>query len=463
MIKSLLANRFIVAWIVAVAMFMETLDITIVTVTIPTMAVSFGVSPLSLKLALTSYLLSLAVFIPISGWVADKWGTKRVFISALVVFTLGSLACALSQSLGELVAARLLQGLGGAMLLPVGRIVVLKTFAKTELVRATNHMTMPALLGPALGPLLGGLIVHYVSWRWIFIINLPMGVIGIILANRLMINYQEKTPPPLDLTGFLLLAFGLTCFSLFLEFMSFGAIGPNVSMTCFVSSLLFFMLYVLWSAKQKHPILGIDLLRIKVYAKGISGSLLSRITISSVPFLMPLLFQVSFGWPALVSGLLVAFQAIGMLTGKSLVGHSLKFFGFKNSLLINSLVMALMVISLSFIKSYTPYWVIMAQLYVFGVTVAIQYTTVNLLCYSGIAPQDISKSTSLYSIVVVYSSNLGIAIAGLGVGYFAGVSAQSQHLPALALSHTFLVMTGFVLIAEALFLTLKATDGSGVS
>jgi len=455
-------HRYLVSWIVAIAMFMETLDITIIAVAIPTMAADFNVNPLNLKLALTAYLLSLAVFIPISGWVADKWGTKRIFITAIGLFTLGSLACALSQHLMPLVMARLLQGLGGAMMLPVGRIVVLKSFPKSELIRATNNMIMPALIGPALGPLLGGAIVHFVSWRWIFIVNIPMGFVGMWLARRYMVNYCEDNVPKLDWVGFLLLGMGLVCFSLFLQSISDTAIGASLMMTFLVAACLLLTCYVLWSAKRSNPILAIKLFKIKTFAKGISGSLLSRMTISAMPFLLPLLFQIGFGWSPLVSGLLVAPQALGMITGKSLVGYSLRHLGFKNSLIINSFIMALFVISFSFIQPNTPYWLIAAQVYLFGVTVSTQFTGVNLLCYSELPKSDISQATSFNSTVQQYSGSLSIAVASIFVSYFAGTSLQTNKLPAMSLSHTFLVMVGFLFIAELLFFTLKKTDGQGI-
>ena len=234
-------------------------------------------------------------------------------------------------------------------------------------------------------------------------------------------------------------------------------------MSFLVISVLLFVIYGLWSSKQENPVLGLHLLKIKSYAKGLIGSLLSRVTISCVPFLLPLLFQVGFGWSPLISGILVSVQALGMIGGKFIVSHSLNKFGFKNSLIINSLVITLIVISFSFISYQTSYLMIVCQILIFGASASIQFTTVNLLCYSGVSQKDTSKSASLYSIIIQYSGNIGISVTAISVAYFAGASAQSMHLPVLALSHSFLVMSVFIFLADMLFLSLKASDGAGIS
>lgn len=459
---SIFTSRFIVPWVVAIAMLMETIDMTILSTAIPVMAQSFQISPLSLKLALTAYLISLAVFIPISGWMADKWGAARVFISALGVFTLGSLACALSQDLTALVIARFVQGIGGAMMMPVGRIVVLKTFDKSELIRATNNMIMPGLIGPALGPLLGGLIVHHLSWRWIFIVNIPIGIIGIFLAKRFMINYREENHYALDWVGFLLLGFGLISFSMLLELLANGVTAIVQIMIAAIISTILLVGYALWSKQVTHPILALYLFNIRTFAKGISGSLLSRITISAMPFLMPLLFQIGFGWSPVVSGALVSTQAIGSMLGKGMVKMLIRHLGFKRMLIVNSLIMAVMVGFFYWTTAETSKWLIAIALTLFGAAMAIQYSGVNLLCYADMPKADISKATSLNSMVQQYSGSIAIAFSAIVITIFAGGALQAQHLSSDMLTKACLAMTLFVILAVGIFVTLSDKDGSGI-
>src|SRR5436305_733753 len=293
------SRPILVPLIVACAMFMQNLDSTVIATALPTIAQSLGESPLRLNVAITCYLLSLAVFIPISGWTADRFGARGVFTGAIIVFTLGSIACGFAQSLGMLVLARIVQGMGGAMMVPVGRLVLLRTVPKSELVRAMSYVSVPALIGPVIGPPLGGFIVTYASWHWIFFINIPIGMIGVLLVNLFVENMRESTRRPFDLPGFVLTAIGLASLAFGFETIGRGALPMIANIGLLAGGALCLVLYVRHARRVDHPIIDLALMRIPTYALATTGGFLFRMGLGALPFLMPLMLLVGVGLDAL--------------------------------------------------------------------------------------------------------------------------------------------------------------------
>jgi EmrB/QacA subfamily drug resistance transporter len=352
--------------IVACALFMENLDSTALSTALPAIAASLGESPLTLSLAITSYLFSLAAFIPISGWVADRFGARRVFRLAIAVFVLGSILCGLSTSIWHLVLARTLQGMGGAMMVPVGRLVLLRSVAKSDLVRAMAWLTMPALLGPMLGPPLGGFLTTYLSWHWIFWINVPIGVLGIVLVSLFIPNVREERPPRLDLLGFSLSAVGLLGLVFGFETIGRDLVPWSTALLLLAVGAVGIALYVLHAARTPHPVIDLALLGIPTFRASILGGSLFRIGIGAMPFLLPLMLQAGFGLSAFRSGLLTFAAAAGAMAMKLTAVPILKQFGFKRVLIASALIGAAFIAANGLFEPSTPHLLILAVLLVGG-------------------------------------------------------------------------------------------------
>jgi EmrB/QacA subfamily drug resistance transporter len=345
--------------IVACALFMENLDSTAIATALPTIAAAFGESPVRLSLAITAYLFALAVFIPVSGWIADRFGARRVFRAAILVFVLGSVLCGFAGSVLELVLARILQGMGGAMMVPVGRLVLLRSTPKQDLVRAMAWLTVPALIGPVLGPPLGGFITTYVSWHWIFWINVPIGALGIVLATRFIPDLREERPPPLDLTGFLLSALGLIGLVAAFETAGRDLVPTGVTLLLLASGSAGVGLY-LWHARRvRYPLLDLALLRVPTFRAAVVGGFLFRIGIGALPFLLPLMLQEAFGLNPFDSGLLTFAAAAGAMAMKATAQPILRLFGFKRVLIVNALIGACFLAMNGLFEPSTPHLVIL--------------------------------------------------------------------------------------------------------
>jgi EmrB/QacA subfamily drug resistance transporter len=405
--------NIVVPLIVACALFMENLDSTIIATALPVIAKSLHEDPVRLNLAITSYLLSLAVFIPLSGWVADRYGARQVFRAAIAVFTLGSVCCGLADSLTGLIAARILQGLGGAMMVPVGRLVLLRTVPKAELVTAMSFLTMPALLGPVAGPPLGGLIVTYASWPWIFFVNVPIGVLGIVLATRFIADVKEPNAGPLDFSGFLLSGAGLAGLVYGFEMVGRGAVGPEIVTALLLGGATFMTLYGFHARRTAHPIIDLALFRIPTFAIAILGGSLFRIGIGAIPFLLPLMFQIGFGLSPLTSGLLTFASAAGALTMKAAAGPIIRAVGFRRILVANAVVGGLFLVGYGLFDPATPHALIFAALLGGGFFRSLQFTSVNTLAYADVPVPLMSRATSLASMAQQLSLGIGVGTGAL--------------------------------------------------
>jgi EmrB/QacA subfamily drug resistance transporter len=402
----------LVPLVVACALFMETLDSTVITTALPAIADSFGTSAAHLSLAVTAYMLSIAVFIPISGWVADRYGARTIFRLAIVVFTLGSVFCGFSNGAVELVAARILQGLGGAMMVPVGRLVLLRSVAKADLVQAMAYVTIPGVIGPVIGPPLGGLITTYLSWRWIFFLNVPIGILGIVLVSLAIKNYRESVTPPLDWGGFFLTGIAVTCLIYALDQIARGVTG--VALWSFVAvGLAVGTLSVLHSRFHAHPLIDLTLLRVPTFSIQIVGGSVFRIASGAVPFLLPLLLQVGFGMTAFVSGLMTFAAGAGSFAMKVSARPFLRWFGFRRVLIGNGIISALSILACWFFTPSTPVAVIFAVLLVGGFFRSLQFTAFNTIAYADIPASRISAATSFASMAQSLANGTGVAVGAV--------------------------------------------------
>jgi EmrB/QacA subfamily drug resistance transporter len=404
----------IVPLVVATALFMENTDNTILATALPTIARDLGLDPISLKLAVTSYLVSLAVFIPVSGWVADRVGACTTFRLALTVFMAASIGCAYSSSLGEFVFWRAVQGIGGAMMVPVGRMVVIRAVPKGELVAALAFIAMPALIGPMLGPPLGGLIVTYTDWRWIFFVNIPIGILGIILATLFIPEIKEETPP-LDWVGFLLAASGLGGLILGTAMLGRRIAPPEVAVGCVVGGAVALGLYARHALRVTRPLLDLRLLRLRTFEIGIAGGLFFRFGVGASAFLLPLMLQLAFGLDALQSGMLTFAGALGAFAVKPLARGILHRFGFRRLLIVNGVLASLVLLASALFTPATPHLVILGVLLCGGFLRSLQFTSLSAITYAEIEPRQVGSATSMASVAQQVSVSFGVAVGAMVV------------------------------------------------
>lgn len=406
-----MSRVFLIPLIVACALFMENMDSTIITTSLPVIAQELHQNPLALNLALTSYLVSLAVFIPISGWVADRYGSRSVFAAAIVVFVAGSLLCAASSGLAAFVAARFLQGIGGAMMVPVGRLVLLRTVPKSDLIAALNYLTIPALLGPVMGPPLGGFITLNFSWRWVFLINLPIGMIGFLLVLRYIPNIRETEIHSLDLRGFLLSGIGLSVLVLGLSMLGRHLVAGEIPAACIIAGVLALGAYAWHARRTEHPLINLNLLKLATFNTGVVGGGLFRIGVGATPFLLPLMLQLGFGLNPFQSGLLTCASAMGAMFMKTLTVRILKRYGFRTVLTANAVLASCATAGYGLFDATTPHVAIIAVLLFSGCLRSLQFTGLNAITFADVSRQTMSQATSLSSMAQRLCQSLGVVIA----------------------------------------------------
>lgn len=448
--------------IIGSALFMQTLDATVISNALPTMARSLHQDPIVLNLAITAYLLAAAVFLPISGWMADRFGAKTVFRLAIVGFAVSSLGCGCAQTLWQLIAARMLQGVAGAMMTPVGRLVLLRSVPKSELVRAMSYLTMPALLGPVLGPPIGGFIVTFLSWRWIFFINLPMGLLGLVLTSRYMPNLREAGAARLDVKGFLLTGFGLAGLVY-----GFDNLGRSVLPAWAVAAMLIggaacIGLYTLHFRKAANPILDLRLLGIQTFRAATIGGLFARLAIGASPFLLALLLQLGFGLSAFQAGLLTFSGAAGALLMKTTASPIIQRFGFKRILVVNAAITAAILASYALFRPTTPHWFIIGTLLIGGFFRSLQFTSLNALAYADVPASSMSRASSFASVFQQLAQSLGVGAAAMILHYTLG-ARHGMSLTAADITPAFAIVAALSLASLLFFVRLPQEAGAEVS
>lgn len=448
--------------VVASALFMESLVSTVIATSLAAMAADLKVDPVTLKLAFTAYFVALAIFIPISGWCADRIGAKTVFRWAIVVFTLSSVACALAWDLTSLVAGRFLQGVGGAMMLPVGRLILLRVVPKNELVTAMAWLSIPALFAPIMGPPVGGFITTYYHWRGIFWLNVPVGIAGFVLATLVVPQVRADNVWPLDVKGFLLTSFGLSLsiFGFTLAGSSVGDTALALPMMAVGAGLLF--LYVRHARRVEHPIIELRLLNIPTFRIAMVAGLLFRLSVGAIPFLLPLMLQVGFGLNAFQSGSLTFTAAIGAMTMKLAAAPILRRFGFRNVLCVNAVISSVLLAASALFTAQTPALVIMVVLLIGGFFRSLQFTSLNALGYADVQSDELSRATSFVAVVQQLSLSAGVAIAALVLDGLRNAAGRAE-LIASDFSVAFMVIGVIAVLSTAMFFLLEADAGAEVS
>ena len=451
-------------WVVAVALFMEQLDTTIVNTAVPAMARSLQVTPLSLKAVVTSYILSLAVCIPVSGWMADRYGTRRVFSIAVGIFTFASILCGLAQNVPMLVAGRILQGIGAAMMMPVGRLAIVRTFPKAELLRAMNFVIIPALIGPLLGPTVGGLIVHWLSWRYIFFVNVPAGLLALWLAHRYMPDYRGDAARPLDVVGLVLFGGGAALLSWLLEIFGEHELDVGSAALLLLLSLSLFAAYFLHARAMPHPLLRLALFRVRTFRVSVMGGFVTRLGVGGMPFLLPLLYQLGLGMPAWQAGLLMMPAAAAAMFMKVISARVLARFGYRRILIVNTVMIGVVMSLFSLVGPATPIGLIVMLSLSMGFFNSLQYTSMNSMAFADIDAPDSSMASTISSSMQQMSMSFGLACGSLIAAWYLGDLPQTDRAAlTTALHYAFLTLGGFTALSSLSFWSLRPGDGESVS
>jgi EmrB/QacA subfamily drug resistance transporter len=448
----------VIPLIVATALFMENMDSTVIATSLPAIAADIGTSPLTLKLAITSYLLSLAVFIPASGWTADRFGARMVFALAVAVFMVGSIGCALSHSVTNFVFARILQGMGGAMMTPVGRLVLLRTVDKSALVSAMAWVTVPALVGPVLGPPLGGFITTYFSWHWIFLINIPIGLLGIFMAMKFIDPIKSVDPERFDLYGLLLAGIGLAGIAFGLSVAGLNLLPWSVVAALVGVGAISMTLYVIHARKTGSPVLDFSLLRLPTMRAAIIGGFMFRLGIGALPFLLPLLMQVGFGLSPFQSGLVTFASAVGAMGMKTLASRIIRTFGFRNMMTANAVISAIFLGACALFTVSTPLTLIFIILVVGGFFRSLEFTAINTVAYAEVEPGQMSRATTLVSVNQQLAVSAGVAVGAATVETTLWLHHQTE-LSAGVFAPAFLVVS--LISAASCYFFWQMPDDAG--
>jgi EmrB/QacA subfamily drug resistance transporter len=444
--------------IVATALFMENMDSTVIATSLPAIAADIGTSPLTLKLAITSYLLSLAVFIPASGWTADRFGARMVFSIAIAVFMVGSIGCALSSSVTDFVIARIVQGIGGAMMTPVGRLVLLRSIDKSALVNAMAWVTVPALIGPVIGPPLGGFITTFFSWHWIFLINIPIGLLGIFMAMRYIDPIRSEDPERFDLYGLVLSGVGLAGIAFGLSVAGLNLLPWTIVAALIGIGAVSMTLYVIHARKTTSPALDFGLLRLPTMRASIIGGFMFRLGIGALPFLLPLQMQVGFGLSPFQSGMVTFGSAVGAMGMKTLAARIIRTFGFRNMMTVNAVASSVFLAACALFTITTPLLLILIILIVGGFFRSLQFTSINTVAYAEVEPAQMSRATTLVSV----NQQLAVS-AGVAVGAFSVETTMAlRHIPELTatvFAPAFLVVS--VISAASCYFFWQMPDDAG--
>ncbi len=453
------AFRVAIPLVVGCAFFMEGLDSTMIAVSLPSMAETLGSTALRLNLVITTYLLSLAVFIPVSGWIADQFGTRRVFCAAVLIFATGSALCGLATSVPMLLAMRVVQGFGGAMMTPVGRLILLRSFPRAGLVSAMNWMTIPAMIGPTVGPIVGGLLTHYASWRWIFFLNIPIGVLGGSLALWLFEDYRAPAPTRFDITGFLLVGLGLGLLEFAIENLGRPIIAPWAGYACFGIAAAVFWLYSRHARVTHSPVLDLNLFKIKTFRIGSVIGGLCRMGLDATPVLLPLLFQIGFGMSPVQSGFLSFSSTLGAMAVRTFSRTILRVAGFRLTLILGAILSAATTAGFALLTADTPTAIIVGAVLVSGCIRSIQYLALNTISFAEVPAPLLSRSTSVSGVAQQLCRGFGVAIGAALLAIVAG-----NHSVTVADFRIVFPLVGLIPLVSVIgFLRLNESDGAEVS
>ncbi|NTZ38705.1 DHA2 family efflux MFS transporter permease subunit [Enterobacter sp. JMULE2] len=442
-------------WIAAMAFFMQALDATILNTALPAIAQSLNRSPLAMQSAIISYTLTVAMLIPVSGWLADRFGTRKIFMLAVTLFTLGSLACALSTSLTELVIFRVLQGIGGAMMMPVARLALLRAYPRSELLPVLNFVTMPGLVGPILGPVLGGVFVTWASWHWIFLINIPIGVAGLFYARKYMPDFTTPRRS-FDMGGFFLFGLSLVLFSSGMELFGEKIVATWMALSVILGGILLFLLYIRHARRHPAPLISLGLFNTRTFSVGIAGNIASRLGTGCVPFLMPLMLQVGFGYPALIAGCMMAPTAMGSILAKSTVTQVLRWFGYRKTLVGVTVFIGLMIAQFSLQSAALPVWMLILPLFVLGMAMSTQFTSMNTITLADLTDENASSGNSVLAVTQQLSISLGVAVSAAVLRFYEGFDSANT---VEQFHYTFITMGALTVVSALVFMLLKPKDG----
>ncbi len=452
--------RALIPLVVAFGFLMEQLDSTIIVTAIPDIATSLHTTPVRLNLAITGYVLSLAVFIPISGWIADRFGMRRVICAAFAIFTISSAVCGLSDSLTTLVCTRIVQGIGGAMMTPVGRLILLRAFPREQMVRAMTFVSVPALMGPTLGPLLGGVITTYASWRWIFYVNIPFGVLAIALSWMVVSDERSATPARFDFAGFVVVGVALALLQLVIETFGRGEIGRGMEGVMVAAGVALLWLFARTARRRSNPVLDLSLFKLRTFRVGSLAGGLARMGINAPTFLLPLLLQVGFGFNPVASGTLTFAVSAGAIAIRTVSVRLLRRLGFRSLLIVNSVASSAMIGGFDLLHADTARWLLLTYILLFGVVRAIQFNAMQTLSFSDMPPTRLSQGTSLGGVVQQLSMGLGVSFSATLLSLAAGPG----HSPSIGDFHLAFAVTALLPLASLPgFFSLRGGDGAEVS
>ena len=441
--------------ITAAAFFMQMFNSTILNTALPTIADAMGRSPFSMQLAVISYALTVALLIPLSGWLADTFGTRRVFLGAVAMFVAGSILCAMSETLLQLVASRVVQGIGGAMMTPVSRLTLMRAYSREDFVKVFNFITIPGLVGPVVGPIVGGWLVTYASWHWIFLINVPLGIVELLCALRAFPDFRQPRGP-FDCAGFLLIGLGVLCMSCGLELTGGHGASPVLAGALVVFGVFAVLLYVLHARRFRFPIINLKVFQTRTFCVGIAGNIVARLGIGSIPFLVPLMLQVGLGYSADIAGLILIAPAVGSVMTKTVVLRILHRFGYRRSLLFLTLSIAAVFMFMSLQQPGWPLALLVVQLFVQGMLMSGQFTSMNTITLGDLPAETASDGNSLLSVAQNLSVSFGVAISTAMLRIFSGSGGGDLH----ALHSTFIAVGLMTAASAFIFMLLRPEDGA---
>ncbi len=445
-------------WLVAIAFFLQALDSTILNTALPAMAKSLGESPLQMQSVIVAYSLTTAMLIPASGWVADRFGTQRVFAWAIALFVLGSVLCALSPSLKFLIAARVVQGVGGAMMLPVGRLAVLRNHPKGDFIRAMSFIAIPAQVGPMLGPTLGGWLVEVASWNWVFWINVPVGLFGIWATRRWMPGSPQIAPRKFDGVGYALLSFGMVAISVALDGLSGMGFGMAQVLVLMVFGLASLASYWMHALRVPEPLFAPVLFRVRSLRVGLLGNLFARFGSGAAPFLIPLLLQVGLGMQPMNAGMMMLATVVGSMLVKRIAVRTVQRFGYRHVLQVNSVMLAVMLGSFGLTSPGQPHWLLLLQLFIFGAFNSLQFSAMNSVTLKDLEGDFVSSGNSLLSMVQMLAMGIGVALAGAMLTTFSGMWQADPQKSLRAIHATFVTVALLTLAATLVFSQLDKDE-----